>query len=125
LRKLIPFACLALVLPAMAQANENRSFIGAALLYTPSRVDGCSVFVQRAWAQDGQVNVTMRNSGASALDFTLSGDLAGNGLRVFGTASFPMRPGQEVQVGLMRAHAGSLANSVLTLRAAACALRPG
>lgn len=111
--------------PAMAQTTENRSFIGSALRYTPSRVTGCNVVVMQAGSYAGQVTVTLRNGSTSGVEFTLHGELAGNGLRSIGTTTIRLRQGQEAQVGLMRAYAGSLANSVLTLRGAACALLPG
>ena len=126
----IPLATAALLLgamvavPAIAQTTENRSFIGSALRYTPSRVTGCNVLVMQAGSYAGQVTVTLRNGTTSALDFTLYGELAGNGLRSIGTTTIRLRPGPDVQVGLMRAYAGSLANSVLTLRGAACMVLP-
>lgn len=117
-------AGLLLASPALAQGTVNRSFTGSALLYTPSRVQGCDVVVMEAATYAGQVTVTLRNAGALAVEFTLSGELAGNGLRSIGTATVRLPRGQNIRVGLMRAHAGFLAESVLTLRGAACALRP-
>ena len=112
-------------LPAEAQTVENRSFTGSALRYTPSRVEGCNVSLMEAATYGGQVTVTLRNAGPSALEFTLSGELAGHGVRSIGTVTVRLPRGRNVRIGLMRAHAGSLANSVLTLRGAACALLPG
>lgn len=120
MHRLTLMACLALASPAMAQGNVNRSFTGSALRYTPSSVQGCDVAVMEAATYGGQVTVTLRNGGTSALEFTLSGELAGNRLRSIGTATVRLSRGQNVRVGLMRAYAGSLSDSVLTLRAAAC-----
>jgi hypothetical protein len=114
-----------LVIPAIVQATETRSFTGSALRYTPSRVTGCDVLLTEAAAYAGQVTVTLRNAGTSAVEFTLSGELAGNGQRAIGTVTTRLPRGQDVRMGLMRAYAGSLASSVLTLRGAACALMPG
>ena len=97
----------------MAQTTENRG------------CTGCNVLVMQAGSYAGQVNVTLRHGGTSALDFTLHGELAGNGLRSFGTTTIRLRPGQDIRVGLMPSYAGSLANSVLTLRGAACTVLRG
>lgn len=123
--KFILAGCIALASPAMAQGTVNRSFTGSALRYTPSGVQGCDVAVMEAATYSGQVTVTLRNAGTSALEFTLSGELAGNGLRSIGTATVRLPRGQNIRVGLMRAYAGTLADSVLTLRGSACTLRPG
>lgn len=125
MHKLTFLACLILASPAMAQGTINRSFTGAALRYTPSSVQGCNVAVMEAATYSGQVTITLRNGGTSALEFTLSGELAGNGLRSIGTATVRLPRGQNIRVGLMRAYAGSLADSVLTLRGSACRLMPG
>lgn len=111
--------------PALAETVETRRFIGAALRYTPSGVTGCNILLMEAATYSGQVTVTLRNGGSSAVEFTLSGELAGNGQRSLGTMTVRMARGQEVRIGLMRAYAGSLANSVLTLRIAPCTLLPG
>ena len=107
---------------AMAQTQPDRSWTGSALLYTPSSVAGCNVAVMEAATRTGHIVVTLRQGGPATLNITLSGELAGNGLRSIATVTAMLPPGRNVQLTMMRPYAGSLGGSVLTLRASACSV---
>ena len=114
--------CLALAAtPALAQVT-NRSWRGDALRYTPSSVAGCDVSIMEAATSQGHVVVTLRQGGTGQVNFTVSGELAGNGHRSIGTYTTRLTPGRNTRVTLMRVYEGSLANSVLTLHGSACSV---
>lgn len=125
MNKAILAAALALAGPALAQSDANRSFTGAALLYTPSRVDGCQVTISQAQAFNGQISLTLRNAGSSPVEFTLSGELSAAGQSFLSNVTVRLAGGQDVRVALMRTPSVPLANSTLGLRSAACTLQPG
>ena len=112
--------CLALAAaPTMAQ-GADRSWTGSALRYTPATSEGCNVSVMDAATRNGRVHVWLRNGGSGTLNFTLAGELAGNGQRSIGTATTRLPAGRNIDVPLMLVYRGSLAGSTLTLRGSAC-----
>ena len=120
----IPLAALAtcLALAAAPALAAERSWRGDALRYTPSTVAGCDVSVMEAASSQGNVYVTLRQAGAGTVNFTLGGELAGQGHRSIGTYTARLEQGRATRVRVMRVYEGSLANSVLTLRGSACSV---
>lgn len=114
--------CLALTLaaaPVMAQTTD-RSWTGDALRWTPFSGEGCNVSLMEASTRNGYVHAWLRFAGTGAVNFTLGGEVAGNGQHSMGTFTARLPAGRNMNVRLMLLPRGSLNGTTLTLRGTAC-----
>ena len=114
--------CLALAAaPVMAQTTD-RSWTGDGLRWTPFSGEGCNVSLMEGFTRNGYVHAWLRFAGTGVVNFTLGGEVAGNGQRSMGTYTARLPAGLSINVRLMRLPPGSLNGTILTLRGTACSV---
>ena len=115
----LPVTAACLALAATPAAAQDRSWNVAQVEYTPH--SGCNLVLTKANSENRQLYITMRNAGAQARGFTVSGQLtSSDGRRSAGANARRLAPGRSIEFRMFHVYAGSLADSQLLLRVIQC-----